>query len=94
MKNRYKNTYLDEEEREIEEALERGDYKSVPRKEFEHLRQMLVEASKNHVELKKTKPITIRINQADLIMIKAKASKKNMPYQTLIGDILRKYVGR
>jgi len=41
--------------------------------------------------LQKSKPVTLRINQFDLIRVKAKAKRKNIPYQTLLGFLIRQY---
>ena len=80
---------LDEEELLIEEALERGEFKSV--RNLEDSKKMLVEAAKRYKVLNTSKPITIRVNQLDLIKLKAKAKAKNIPYQTLLGSLIRDF---
>lgn len=86
----FANLVLDEEERAIEDALERGEYESDPN--FEQTKKMLVEAAKRHQELNTSKPITVRVKQLDLIRLKAKAKAKNIPYQTLLGVLINEYV--
>ena len=85
----FKNLILDDEEKLIEEALERGEFKKAPN--FEATKSMLEEAARRHIELNTAKPITIRINQLDLIKVKAKAKKKQIPYQTLLGALIHQY---
>jgi len=85
----FKNLILDEEEQAIEDALNRGEYVSSPN--FEDTKKMLEEAAENYLELQKSKPVTLRINQFDLIRVKAKAKRKNIPYQTLLGFLIRQY---
>lgn len=86
----FANLVLDEEEKLIEEALERGEYESDPH--FEDTKKMLEEAAQNYLELNTSKPITVRIKQLDLIKLKAKAKAKNIPYQTLLGVLISEYV--
>lgn len=42
--------------------------------------------------LKKNRKINIRLPENDLIAIKQRAAREGIPYQTLIGSILHKYV--
>lgn len=88
-KNPFKNLVLDEEEKEIEKALEKGEYKSV--KNFKARKKMFEEAARNYISLKKSKKITLRVNQEDLIKIKTKAKRNNIPYQRLIHALLHQY---
>jgi predicted DNA binding CopG/RHH family protein len=37
------------------------------------------------------KPVTLRINQLDLVKIKVKAKRNNIPYQTLLGVVLHDF---
>lgn len=80
---------LDSEEQALEEVLERGEYESVG--DLEETKQMLADAAKRHKQLNTSKPITIRINQLDLIKVKAKAKQKNIPYQTLLSALINQY---
>jgi len=81
---------LDNYEKEIEEALLKGEYARVPG--FENTKKMFEEAARNYKELQASKSITLRVNKEDLIKIKAKAKRSMIPYQTLINLLLRQYV--
>lgn len=85
----YANLILDEEEQAIEDALERGEFEESSN--LEETRAMLREAAQRYNELHTTKPITLRVNQLDLIKIKAKAKRSNIPYQTLLGAVLHDF---
>lgn len=81
---------LDKFEQQIEEALEKGEFKSVSN--LEDTKKLFKEVAKNYQELQKTKSVTLRINQEDLIKIKAKAKKNGLAYQTLINLLINQYV--
>ncbi|GEM_PF-624249 len=85
----FKNLVLDEYEREIEEALERDEYR--PSKDFQETKLFFEEAAKRHIELQESKSITLRVKKRDLIKLKAKAARNNIPYQTLIGLLINGY---
>lgn len=85
----FTNLVLDEEEKRLEEALERGEFESNP--DFEKTKAMLQKAASRYLELHNSKPITLRINQLDLIKIKAKAKRQRIPYQTLLGALLHDF---
>lgn len=88
-KNPFDNLILDEEEKLLEEALEKGEFEEDPN--FEDTKKMLKEAVRQYRELHNSKPVTLRINQLDLIKIKAKAKRNNIPYQTLLGALLHDF---
>jgi len=79
---------LDEEEREILNAIERGQWELVKpkRSEFERFAQIAKST------LRKDQRMNIRISKADLNRIKAKAAEEGIPYQTLVASIIHKYV--
>lgn len=85
----FHNLILDEEEQEIEAAIERGEYLEDP--DLEETQKMLKKAAERFLELNRAKPITIRIKQLDLIKVKAKAKQKEIPYQTLLGTLIHQY---
>lgn len=89
MSNPFNDLILDEEEQAIEDAFERGEYKSDP--DFEHNKKLIEEAAARHLKLNATKPVTLRIKQTDLIKIKAKAKRNNIPYQTLLCAVLHDF---
>ena len=82
--------YLDDEEKQMIEALEADDAVFVshltPKRKKEI--EAMARAAMNPVREK----ITLRIAQQDLMRLKAKAMREGMPYQTLIGSILHKAV--
>ena len=43
-------------------------------------------------ESRKSRPISLRINEQDLNLLKEKASKNGLPYQTMINVIIHRYV--
>ena len=91
-KDPFKNLVLTAEEKEIEESFERGEYVSAPN--FPETKKMLEEAAENHIELKKTKQISIRIMKMDLVKLKTEANEMGIGYQTLIKIILHEYIER
>lgn len=87
--NPFDNLVLDEEERSLEEALERGEFERDDN--LQATKAMLEEAASRYLELNNSKPVTIRIKQLDLIRIKAKAKRQQIPYQTLLGALLHDF---
>lgn len=87
--NPFTNLVLDDEEKLIEEALEKGEFERDS--DLEKTKMMLEEAASRYLELHNSKPVTLRINQLDLIKIKAKAKLRNIPYQTLLGALLHDF---
>jgi predicted DNA binding CopG/RHH family protein len=79
---------LDQEEKEILEAFERGELKSVPNKEAELKRHREYAAA----TFRKDKRINIRISERDLRALQKCALTEGIPYQTLVSSILHKYV--
>lgn len=77
---------LDEEERQLLEEIERGEWKPV--KDFAKYKKEAMEAARN--TLNKTKNINIRLSERDLHKLKAKAIEEGIPYQTLATSILHK----
>lgn len=82
-------TPLDEYEKELQEFLNRGEYVSAPN--FKETKKMFEEAAKRYIELQKTKRITLRVKNEDLIKVKAKAKRSRIPYQRLINALIHKY---
>ena len=79
-----KKIILDNYENEILEAFEDGKLKpSKTQTDFQKIA---------HSTLKKDKKINIRISENDLSALKRKAAREGLPYQTLIGSVLHKYV--
>jgi len=79
----YEHAGLDTEEQEIEDNFE--SLKSISHSEKESLLESLRGASIR-------KPVTLRMEGADLEAVKRLAEREGMPYQTLIGSLVHKYV--
>jgi len=79
---------LDAEEREILEAFEADQLKSIKNKDAELKKhQKYAETT-----FKKDQRINIRISSRDLQALKKRALTEGIPYQTLVSSILHKYV--
>jgi len=82
--------YIDDEERELIEALEADDAQFIshltPERKIE-----LQKMARATINPERTK-ITLRISKPDLAKIKTRAMQEGMPYQTLINSILHKAV--
>ncbi len=78
---------LNKEEREILDAFEAGEFKSVMTPSRKKAIQVAAEET-----LKKDKRINIRISNRDLVALQRRAAKEGVPYQTLVSSILHKYV--
>jgi predicted DNA binding CopG/RHH family protein len=76
-----------EEEREILEAYEKGLLEPVdnPEKRREELRQYA------KATILKSRHVSVRLSERDLLKIKAKAIEIGIPYQTLMGSVLHQY---
>ena len=83
-----KKIVLDQEEKDILDSFDKGEFKSVKNKnaEIAKLRRYAVNT------LQKNKRINIRLSERDLFGIQTKAAEEGMPYQTLISSILHKYL--
>lgn len=80
---------LDKQETRIEQALKTGEY--IPSSDVQQTRKFFASAAKQFQELKKSRRITIRVNQGDLLKVKAKAKKSNIPYQTLLNVLISQF---
>jgi predicted DNA binding CopG/RHH family protein len=79
---------LTQEERALRIAVERGEWRSV--KDLEKARARYQGYAR--ATLKKDRRINIRLSQKDLEALQTLALEEGLPYQTLIGSILHKYV--
>ena len=80
--------YLDIEEKNLIESLNKDNWKSV--KNLESWKTMLSETATK--TLTKDHRMNIRITKNDLDGIKLKAEEEGLPYQTLVASIIHKYV--
>lgn len=77
---------LDDEEKQLLEEIERGEW--VPVKNFAKRKKELMQVARN--TLNKTRNINLRLSERDLQKLKAKAVREGIPYQTLVSSILHK----
>ena len=83
MKNR-----LTEEEREILDSFERGEW--IPVKDLSKRKRELIRYARN--TFKKDKRLNIRISERDLNELQKKAVSEGLPYQTFVSSIIHKFV--
>ena len=83
--------FLDDEEKELIEAIEADDYEPGTSLLTSELVQDLKESARNTLNDASTK-VSIRIAQTDLARVKARALREGIPYQTLIKSIIHQAV--
>ncbi len=77
-----------QEEKDMLESVERGEWETVPNVEKEVKRyQVYARAT-----FRKDKRVNIRISEKDLISIQKRAVEEGIPYQTLMSSVLHKFV--
>ncbi len=87
---RTKTLYSDEE-LAIINAVENGEYVSLPIDEFETLKKSLkIAASETIKQRSKRKAISIRLLEDDISKLKAMALSEGIPYQTYITHVIHK----
>ena len=74
---------IDEEERALMDAIERGETRSLSVREVDAIKADIRSASHN---------ITIRFSDADIEGMKAKAARMGLNYQTLIKTLVHRYL--
>lgn len=79
---------LTEEEKDIVESFEKGEWHS--KGNIEQRKKELQEYAQH--TLKKSKRVNIKISENDLEAIKIMALEEGIPYQILIASILHKYL--
>ena len=79
---------LTKEERDIENALLRGEYVDVSPERFKEISDAIARSISRR---KKEAVLNIRINKDDLANIKKKAKRYGVPYQTFISEILHRH---
>ena len=79
---------LNEEEQEILNSFERGEW--VPVKDLSKRKKELIRYARD--TLKKDKRLNIRISERDLNELQKKAVSEGLPYQTFVSSIIHKYV--
>jgi len=81
-------TKLNRAEREILEAFEQGELRSV-----ENLEDVLAQHRRAaEATARKDARINIRLSTRDLRALQSRALREGVPYQTLVASVLHKYV--
>jgi predicted DNA binding CopG/RHH family protein len=78
---------MEQEEREILESFEAGEWRTVPDKGKE-LERFQAYA---HATFQKDQRVSVRLSSKDLEAFKKRALMEGIPYQTLIASVLHKY---
>ena len=79
---------FDEDEKELFESVERGEWKSVDHLENEIA--MAREAAESTYG--KDQRMNIRISSRDMGRLKVRAREEGIPYQTLVSSIIHRYL--
>ncbi len=80
---------LDPYEQELEDSL---DLKAIKKHNLSEQDKVdWAEAARRHIELQKSKHITLSVGVGELLRFKAKAKEKGIPYQTLMNVIIKQY---
>ena len=79
---------LDGEEKKLLDSFDRDEWKPVTGKETETERYR----EYARATFKKDMRVNIRISKKDLEALQTRALEEGIPYQTLIGSVLHKYV--
>lgn len=83
--------FLDDEERELIEAIESDHYAPGESLLTPELLAQMQEAARNTLN-EPSEKISIRIAKSDLARVKARALEEGIPYQTLIKAIIHRAV--
>lgn len=85
-----KSIILDEEEQMWEDLLLSDQLKTPDN--IEELKRDLAASARQTIEMRETKPVSIRVNKVNLEKLKVRASHEGIPYQTLINSLIHRYV--
>ncbi len=78
---------LDAEEQALVDSVEKGGWQAIDN--FPEVKAHLEEVAQNH--FRKQERVTFRISKHDLMVLKQKAARKGLTYQTFIASILHQY---
>jgi len=82
----------DNEERELMDEINRGEWIPVS---TEKRRELLELSKKAAIESqKKVSRMNIRLTEYDMLKLKVKAMERGMPYQTLVTELIHEYVAK
>ena len=79
---------LNKEEKELLKSYENDEWQSL--RDFKKKKSDYEKYAKNTAAKKRR--INIRLSEKDLANLKAKSLEEGMPYQTLVGSIIHKYI--
>jgi len=83
-----KEYLFDDEENELLQSLESGEWESV-----DNLKNQIIQHQEVATNtLRKDKRINIRLSSNDLESLKTNAVEMGLPYQTLVSSVLHQYV--
>ncbi len=85
MKDRFE--YFDEEEKELIESFERGEWRRVDN--FEEEKEKAIAAAKTTFAQEQ---INILVSKQDVNRLKIRAMEEGIPYQILVSSIIHKYL--
>lgn len=81
--------FFDDEERDLIESFENSNVKVKPISAREKKKWQAIAA--NSIALRKKKALNVRLGEGDIAIMKHKAAKKGLPYQTLISSVIHQY---
>ena len=83
-----KKIKLNQEEQDLLDSFERGEWELVPDQEGARARSQ--QLARN--TLRKDRRVNIRISSKDLDALQVMAAEDGIPYQTLMSSVLHRYV--
>ncbi|PHS30497.1 MAG: antitoxin [Sulfurovum sp.] len=83
-----KDFKLNEDENELLDSLESGEWNSIDKLEEEITSHQKIARN----TLKKDKRVNLRMSSKDLEAIKTYAVEEGLPYQTLMSSVLHKFI--
>ena len=89
MNDSMKNTYLDEEERDLDEALRSIDVHALSTPDAE-TQAMFQEAAAHSMQQEAR--VNLHINALELTKIKQQAANEGLKYQSFMQNVLHKYI--
>ena len=79
-----KTIRLTRSEQAFERAAARGEFRPASQEEFNRIAEAIARRKKDAV-------LNIRVNSEDLEIIKQKAKKMGIPYQTFVSELIHQY---
>ena len=77
--------------RELESAIESGAVKSIPN--LARVKKELAKAARCAREAReRATPVSIRVKEQDLALLRERAAAEGLPYQAVIKSLIHKYV--